>query len=147
MKVCKKNLRTTLIGGICAVTVLMGNVTPVLANNHSDSTYTFDFKNKQLTTDFRKKSDDSYMYMKCTSITNNRSYTAHAVANNTTSKKNYVDVSRGHTYRFTKGTTYKMVNFVNEDNYKYGAIAASPNYANSFTANGLWSPDSILKII
>lgn len=101
MKVCKKNLRTTLIGGICAVTVLMGNVTPVLANNHSDSTYTFDFKNKQLTTDFRKKSDDSYMYMKCTSITNNRSYTAHAVANNTTSKKNYVDVSRGHTYRFT----------------------------------------------
>lgn len=36
MKVCKKNLRTTLIGGICAVTVLMGNVTPVLANNHSD---------------------------------------------------------------------------------------------------------------
>lgn len=76
-------------------------------------------------------------------ITSGTSYTAHVVAQKSKSSNTYYDVSKGHSYKFVKGTTYKMINYVKESGYKYAAIAGNPNYGYSFKATGVWSPDSI----
>ena len=129
---------------LCAATlVTIGGVNTYAAGNYTDQTYTYNFKNKQAYTDTRVKRDTTSSYMKCKTITSVTSYTAHVVAQKSKSSNTYYDVSKGHSYKFVKGTTYKMINYVKESGYKYAAIAGNPNYGYSFKATGVWSPDSI----
>ena len=37
---------------------------------------------------------------------------------------------------------YYMTNWVRENGYKIGAIAANPDYGYKFSATGNWSPDN-----
>ena len=82
-------------------------------------------------------------YMKCTSITSGKSYTAHAVGYNEYYDNVAHDCSRGKTYKFnSKDQYYYMTNWVRENGYKIGAIAANPDYGYKFSATGNWSPDN-----
>lgn len=93
---------------------MAGNIT-VLANNWMDTEFSFDFSNAQLYTDARLKLDTSKVYMKCESIKNSISYTAHAVGCNSTTG-DVVDCSRGYTYTFASAGTYHyMTSWVYRD--------------------------------
>lgn len=137
-KLLKKVIGTGLL---CFMAMtMMGNVS-ALANNWQDTPFTFKFANAQLITEVREKQDTSKMYMKCDKITYGTSYTAHAAGYNPSTGR-YYDCSRGYTYRFESNTSHYLTNWVYEDNYTYGLIAASPNYAYEFAATGVWSPDN-----
>lgn len=117
--------------------------TRALANNHTDTSYTFTFRTEMNGTSPREKTDTSSTYMKCTSIPSNRSYTAYVCGSNTISGNSVTDVSRGYNYLFQKDTVYFMRNWVHENGYKYATVMANRNYGTSFVASGVWSPDSI----
>lgn len=139
----KKKVASLLLG-IMVLAVAGGTDIVSAAGNYTDTSYNFSFQaNQPNYTVSRPKRDTTSSYMKCTSCTQNTSYTAHVVATNGSSSRTYVDVSRGHVYRFTSGTTYKMLNWVRESGYSYGAIQGNPDYGYSFSASGVWSPDSI----
>lgn len=122
---------------------IMGNAV-TLANNYTDRDFLFSFDGRQLKTMGSNKTDRSKMYMKCTSITSKTSYTAHAVGLRTPYAGTYYDCSDGNTYLFSyAGDYHYMTNWVYENGYAYGAVAASPNYAYEFSASGKWSPDNI----
>ena len=141
MRRIKKVLGTVLLSAM--VFSVAGNAS-VLANNWEDTNFSFTFNNAQKYTAARKKEDTSKMYMKCNSITANRSYTAHAIGCKTASSSDRVDCSRGYAYTFNSaGQHYYMTNFVKENGYNYARIAANPNYANQFSASGVWSPDNV----
>ncbi|MDC7301283.1 DUF2712 domain-containing protein [Agathobacter ruminis] len=112
-------------------------------NNHHDAEFAFTVEGTKWETDYRRKTDDSSAYMKCTYITSGDSYTAHAIANNTGKHGGSTDVSNGYVYVFKKGTTKKIRNWTYERGFKYEAIFMSPNYGHKMHAEGLWSPDSI----
>ncbi len=114
------------------------------AGNYSDTAYTYIFNNSMRITNLRPKYDNTSSYMKCVACPDGTSYTAHVVAakSNASGEPRY-DVSNGHTYIFTKGTSNKMINYAKEWGYSYAGIAAMPNYSYGFNANVLWSPDSI----
>jgi len=141
MKKMLRNVMCTIAG----VILLGGAVetTAVSGNNHHDTEFAFTVSGTQRRTNYRKKTDDSSAYMKCTDISENDSYTAHAIANNTGETGGSVDVSNGYVYVFKKGTTKKIRNWTYERGFKYEAIYMSPNYAHKMHAEGLWSPDSI----
>lgn len=130
---------------LLAATITLGTIggtTSVLANNYTDSDFTFPYGTTMQYTTARLKTDDSKMYMKCNSVSvNNASYTAHAIGTNSTSVIG-TDCSKGYTYKFGAGTSYYMTNWVNENGYTYGRIGAAPNYSYGFTAKGVWSPDN-----
>ena len=118
----------------------VGAVSSDAAGNYQDTKYVFAFEGEQTYTTFREKRDDTSSYMKCESCTSGASYTAHVVG---LSGSSIYDVSNGHVYLFTTGTTYKMINYAYENGFGWAGIAAVPNYAYEFSASGLWSPDSV----
>lgn len=137
----KKIMGSFLVAAMVVGTV--GNVT-ALANNHEDKAFRFSFNNQQVYTGARAKKDTSKLYMKCTSIGANKSYMAHAVGCTSASSGDSVDCSNGHCYRFSSSGEYHyMTSWVKEYGYGYARIAASPNYAYSFSASGVWSPDNV----
>lgn len=139
-KKVKKVIGTLLLS---AMVVSMLGDTCAFANNWKDKDFSFSFNNAQKYTKAREKEDTSKLYMKCTSIGSNRSYTAHAVGCTSADSKNNVDCSRGYTYTFASAGTYHyMTSWVKENGYKYARIAANPNYGYKFTASGVWSPDN-----
>lgn len=136
----KKLSAVILTGTIVLGTI--GMTSPVLANNHTDTSFSFTYANSMRYTSARTKQDTSSVYMKCNSISvSNASYTAHAIGTNTTSVIGE-DCSQGHTYNFTAGTISYMRNWVYEYGFTYARIGASPNYSYNFTATGVWSPDN-----
>lgn len=137
----KKGIGTALLCFMMAT--IIGNVT-VLANNWQDTSFTFRFANAQLHTEPREKKDSSKMYMKCDKIAYQTSYSAHAAGYNPSDGR-YYDCSKGYSYVFQNNTSHYMTNWVYEHNYAYGLIAASPNYAYDYAANGVWSPDNLNK--
>ena len=132
--------------GSCLLTFmlfsLMGNAV-ALGNNHTDSEFSFNFYGEELYTVGREKTDTSKMYMKCISIEEDMSYMAHAVGRRTPYSTEKVDCSRGFGYVFEAGVYHYMRNWVYENGYYYGAIAANQVYANRFLASGKWSPDNV----
>lgn len=126
------------------LTTIVGSV-PALANNWTDTGFTFKFENAAWCTGGRPKEDNSKMYMKCTGISPESSYTAHPVGSYSTSPDSVVNCTyNNYTYQFkSAGQSYYMYNLVYERKYPYGAIAASPNYAFPFIATGVWSPDNL----
>ena len=129
---------------IILLTILMMFYTvPVSASNYKDTVFEFYFKTAlggSTTTDLREKQDDSSAYMKCEKTT--FPYTALVVASQSVYDVHY-NVSDGHIYTFDSGTVHKMINYVYENNFKYAAIYAKRVYSYNYSANGLWSPDSI----
>ncbi len=119
---------------IILLTILMMFYTvPVSASNYKDTVFEFYFKTAlggSTTTDLREKQDDSSVY------------TALVVASQSVYDE-YYNVSDGHIYTFDSGTVHKMINYVYENNFKYAAIYAKRVYSYNYSANGLWSPDSI----
>lgn len=82
------------------------------------------------------------MYMSCQDISSTgASYTAHAVGSRTSNGPK-VNCAAG-TYTFYAGTTSYIANYVKERGYEYGGIAGAPNYSFTYTAKGVWSPDSV----
>ncbi len=145
-KLIEKDFVTKKIAplALCAATLLsIGGVNTYAAGNYYDTGFSFTFENMQARTSTRSKLDSTSSYMYCQTMPSGRSYTAHVVALSSKNSKKYIDVSRGHTYKFVKGRRHKMVNFVRESGFSYAAIAANPDYANKFSATGVWSPDSI----
>lgn len=126
---------------LMAATIVTGTV-PAMAGNIDDTGYSFTFRNATNFTEMREKNDDTSMYMSCQSVSRaGVSYTAHAVGSATVGgTKN--DCSAG-VYTFYAGTTRYIANYVNEWGYRYGGIAAAPNYSYAYTASGVWSPDSV----
>lgn len=144
-----KNKVKRIIGAglICfMLTTIVGSV-PALANNWTDEKFNFTFSKVQICTYPRAKTDSSKMYMRCDGITPGSSYTAHPVGCYSEQPSTVYDCTyNGNTYPFrSAGQYYYMYNLVYERNYPYGSIAASPNYAFTFTANGVWSPDNLNK--
>lgn len=137
----KKRMFSRMLAAVFAVVSILqvGAVSSDAAGNYQDSVFSFDFDGEQKYTTFREKRDDTSSYMKCESCTSGRSYTAHVVG----LKTGIQDVSNGHVYLFTAGTTYKMINYAYENGCTYAGIAAVPNYVYNFSASGLWSPDSV----
>ena len=129
---------------IILLTILMMFYTvPVSASNYKDTVFEFYFKTAlggSTTTDLREKQDDSSVYMKCEKTT--FPYTALVVASQSVYDEHYNE-SDGHIYTFDSGTVHKMINYVYENNFKYAAIYAKRVYSYNYSANGLWSPDSI----
>lgn len=70
-----------------------------------------------------------------------RTYNAWVSASN--DKSEYITEVGSPVYYFQAGYTRYMINYVKENNYKYAAISARPLSSGSYTAEGLWSPDSI----
>ena len=135
MRKIKKVLGTVLLSAM--VFSVAGN-TSVLANNCSDTNFSFTFSNAQKYT--------SKMYMKCNSIAQNASYTAHAAGCKKANASTVIDCSKGYTYTFKKaGQYYYMTNWVKEKGYGYACVACSPNYGYKFSASGVWSPDNVNK--
>lgn len=133
------------IGLLCfMLTTIVGSV-PALANNWRDKPFTFEFSNAAWSTGGRPKEDNSKMYMKCTGIRAESSYTAHPVGSYSTSPSSGVNCTyNNHTYQFkSAGQYHYMYNLVYERKYPYGAIVASPDYVFAFTATGVWSPDNL----
>ena len=136
----KKVVGATMLTGM--MVYLMGTIV-TYANNYPNTPFEFNFNNSQCYTTKRDKTDTSKMYMKCTSITSGTSYTAHAVGYNEYYDNVAHDFSRGKTYKFnSKDQYYYMTNWVRENGYKIGAIAANPDYGYKFSATGNWSPDN-----
>lgn len=128
------------------VATAVGNVS-ALANNWTDTAFSFKFENAQRHTEGREKKDNSKMYMKCSGITAGTSYTAHPVGSYSADTSSVVNCTYdNHTYQFkTAGQEYYMYNLVYERNFPYGAIAANPDYGFTFYAHGAWSPDNLNK--
>ena len=130
---------------LLAATISLGTIggaVPVLANNCTDTSFTFTYGVSMKYTAARAKMDTSKLYMKCNSVSKSgASYTAHAIGTNSSSSIGS-DCSRGYIYNFGAGTTYYMTSWVKEEGYSMARIGASPNYSYGFTANGVWSPDN-----
>lgn len=133
-------VKRTAAGTMCALMVVanMGQAV-CAAGNTADTAYGFSFAGYKTHTAAREKRDYTPCYMKCDFITSGASYTGRVVAPN---GGGYQDVSNGHRYVFTKGSAYKMTSYVKEAGFKTAAIEANPNYGYSFSATGVWSPDS-----
>lgn len=136
----KKNISKVII----LLTILMMYYTIcVSASNYKDTIFEFYFKTAtggDVTTEPREKQDDSSAYMKCEKTV--FPYTAKVLGMNGLFEMRY-DMSGGHEYTFDNGTVYKMINYVYENNLKYAAIYAKRVYSYNYSANGLWSPDSV----
>ncbi len=122
---------------------IMGNAV-TLANNSSDTEFNFSFYNGvQNCTEGRQKTDTSKIYMKCTSITEGKSYIGYAMGYRTPTGGNAMDCSRGFGYEFRAGVYHYMTNWVKENGYYYAGIKAVPSDSVNFTASGKWSPDNV----
>lgn len=130
----KKKLTALILGAMMVTSV--GAMT-VQANNHNDTTYSYNFSNSAQLTGTRAKQDASSSYMSCSYA--GAAYTAHVYSY----QGGNVDCSYGHTYQFSTGVTKFMVNNVYERGYRNAGIYGTRNYGYSFTASGLWSPDSV----
>ena len=112
----KKVVGATMLTGM--MVYLMGTIV-TYANNYPNTPFEFNFNNSQCYTTKRDKTDTSKMYMKCTSITSGKSYTAHAVGYNEYYDNVAHDCSRGKTYKFnSKDQYYYMTNWVRENGYR-----------------------------
>lgn len=102
-----------------------------------DSSYSYNLsKNEGYKTEFRKKENDSSVYMNCKSAT--KSYKAKVYGGFANSDAH--DCSGGYKYLFKSGYKRFMFNFVNEHKYTVAGVFA---ISGSGTASGLWSPDSV----
>ena len=136
-----KKLSAVLLAATISLGTIGGAV-PVLANNYTDTSFSFTYGNSMKYTSARTKMDTSKLYMKCNSVSKSgASYTAHAIGTNSSSSIG-TNCSRGYTYNFGAGTTYYMTSWVKENGYSMARIGASPNYSYGFSARGVWSPDN-----
>lgn len=122
--------------------ILAGGVIPSFANNYGDTTFKYSFGNFMGAryTEGRRKMDASSSYMDCYSTGN--TYVAEVVAN--LGDGEYANCKSPH-YVFYSGSVKKMANYVHEKGYRNAAIKAWPSLhiGSKFSANGVWSPDSI----
>ncbi|MEG1411496.1 MAG: hypothetical protein RSD36_16780 [Terrisporobacter sp.] len=128
---------------LCAMGMItIGSAGVSFANNHNDSTYTFNFGtlNGSRYTDGRKKEDASKSYMNCKTMTSGYSYKAKVQANIGGGERKDVGSP---SYTFVTGTTRRMTNYVLEKGYRAATIKANSGINTKDTrATGVWSPDS-----
>lgn len=121
--------------------ILAGGVIPSFANNHGDTGFEYNFGNfyGARYTEGRRKMDASSSYMNCYGT--GSKYHAEVVAN--LGGGDHADCGSPH-YTFSSGSVWKMNNYVHEKHYRNAAIKAWPAlHINTFSAHGLWSPDSV----
>ncbi len=125
--------------------LIVGTGVVASANNCKDTAVTYNFVNDYIrsTNGGRVKTDYSHSYQKCTSAPSGYSYISWVDGANSEYSDVWADVSRGHRYTFTSGTTYWMLNWVKESGYSYACMMAKSSDGRSFTATALWSPDSV----
>lgn len=132
------NLITTalILTAISSIGLLSANA----ANNHRDTTYSFDFsiQDQWTVTDFRAKTDDSNAYMYCKSGT--AVYSAKVWGGNVDTCA--TDVSHGYSYKLYAGNRAFMRNWAYENGCSMAAIAGT-RMSGGYTASGVWSPDSV----
>jgi hypothetical protein len=110
------------------------------ASNHQDTAFSFIFGADVVQrTPAREKLNYTSAYMKANSITGPGYYTAHVILANGT------NVSNGYTYTVTKNKEIFLRNWAGE---WYGLpvlirIEAKPANESSYSATGVWSPDSV----
>lgn len=126
-----------IITSICGVASSAGNIT--------DTAFTFNFSagvSPDRYTEARAKRDDTSMYIKCTSAS--REFTVHAFGQ-TWDGRIYNCATGSLAYqRLWAGQTRYVTNSVNEDGHPYGGLVGSCDASPySWTASGVWSPDSV----
>lgn len=140
--------RKSLFCTLCSVLVIMClfslTMLPALASNHVDTSFRFSFSGgtpKQ--TAWRLKTDDSNVYMNVEYV--GAQFVAHVVGTNNSAVSTGADCSRGYTYSVSAPGEYRMRNWVHDGTpaYTYAAIYAAPAYGFSYSAYGVWSPDSV----
>ena len=132
-----------------------------MANNSDDSVWEVHWEGTPsagfLSSVGRKKEDNSYVYVKSTSVVSTAynttttlpiDVTAYgAKTNMKTSTTNYKNVSyngkKSMTYRLLPGTSCLLSNYIYEAGYRSAAIYYEPTsiYSTYVTYSGVWSPD------
>lgn len=141
-----KNMKIKIVSAIVLIFTLGIGVSNwcFADNNHGDTGFYYRFSDYQpysgWHTEKRDKLDYTSSYMSCHSASG-REYFAWVSASN--DKSEFITEVGSPEYRFYGGYTTYMINYVKERGYKYAAISARPKGTGSFTASGLWSPDSI----
>lgn len=138
----KSNLISKMITIVLVLTAVssVGILSANAANNHTDTTYSFDFaiQDQWTVTPFRAKKDDSNSYMYCKAGT--AVYSARVWAGEVDSCA--FDVSHGYTYKLYAGNRAFMRNWAYEEGLPLAAIAGT-RMSGGYTASGVWSPDSV----
>lgn len=143
----KKRKILLTLAGILVLSMNTFGITSSAAGNYKDTTYRFDFSNDVPSylgwvTEPRQKLDYTSSYMKCKSAPSGHSYTAFVGACNSVDDPYRYGVGSP-SYTFVQGTTRYMINYVKEKGYNYACIRGEANDYATWTASGLWSPDSI----
>ena len=141
----KKGLQHLLTLALLIIVVAGVSQQGVLANNHEDTGFSFNWANGQYRyTEARPKMDDSNCYMYV--VGGKTSFTAWAEGKVTSST--YADLSHGYHYTMYVGTIKYMRNWVWEEGYVNTSgtrTARLVGYKSilSGKASGWWSPDSV----
>lgn len=132
---------------VMATMMVLSGYTAFAAGNYGDTPFTYNFSSSipigGWVTSARAKQDDTSSYMKCKVAPTNYKYKASVYG----AYSNGIYESVGSPqYTFAVNTTKYMINYVKEKeekNYTHARIFAVPDIASSWTASGVWSPDSI----
>lgn len=139
--------RRLYVAVLAVVIVLSVGSLSALANNYTDTDFSFGFPPNSTTNQYtaaRAKTDASSAYMKLQSLSgsdSNPSYTASVV------RYNYTNFSRTWYYSFNRSNINQgryLSNYAFEDDGKVDVrIKARAGSVHGFGAYGVWSPDSI----
>ena len=137
-----KRIKRLATVGICAIMMISAAIIPASANNHDDEPFTmFQYGVNSAQTSYRRKVDDSSMYMKATYL--GTSYSAYAMGAKSSSGSNQNRCDNGYIFQINvQGREYFLNNWVNELCYSYGAIRCGRLNGGGY-AKGVWSPDSV----
>ena len=147
--------KLTAIAATSALIVSCIAPTGVLANNYSDTAWTFSIATggNAYASEGREKQDSTSAYMKCNTMTHNGGTTGsgnsyYGTAYGSTSLNGTYSncMYNGKTstrYLFTSGTVKYMTNYIKESNHSFARIWCESGYTSYATFTGVWSPDSI----
>lgn len=143
VKTAKKKLGNRIVLGALMAMMVQATVVPVMAGNYLDTPFDFDFSGSDWqTTEERMKEDDTSVYMRCEwSATEGDCYAASVWGYSPSEDMEY-SVGNGD-YKFSAGTTRKLINWVYENDLEYAFIRAYQIGSGVGHFTGVWSPDSI----
>ena len=127
-------------------------VLTVSANNHQDTSFFFNFTTLERNTEDRQKRDASSSYMKCTRTGATYWGKVYEINYGNSSVRIETDRSHGYKYAFNTGTVHFMYNWVWEETtlpteqgegWQPWAFIKATSGATVYTAEGVWSPDSV----
>ncbi|WP_054744118.1 DUF2712 domain-containing protein [Cellulosilyticum ruminicola] len=135
------NLKKIVSSSIIIAGVASMLTVGVNANNHSDSSFSFNlglFKTSSTTT-YRGKEDNTSAYINCTSVsTSDGEFDVYVLG------PSGADRTWGTPKTVRQGTETYLENSVYESGERKAALkGVRESWRSGFTASGLWSPDSI----